>query len=295
MIKALVTGGGGFIGCYLCQELLDNGYDVTVLDHNKPVNLPVKFLKGDIFNAELLNQTTSNCDVVFHLAGRLGTDYLCNFVVEAVNVNVIGSVNIFEAAKTFGFKVVNTGLIPEWDNPYMITKKATMRFGRMYYKEFGTDITTLEVTHVYGPGQRLEPYHKAIPTFIVKALNGDPLEIYGSGQKYMDCIYVEDIAKSLRLAAESPKVSGQVFQVGSGERIKVIDLAYKIITLTSSKSSIVFRPMRHGEPDTNESFVDIDLKKCEQLFGWKPSIKFNDGLLKTIEWYAKNRPKSNVD
>jgi UDP-glucose 4-epimerase len=288
MKKALVTGGSGLIGSYLCKELLNNKYDVTVFDHHEPANPEVKFIKGDILQMQLLKDVIKDSEVVFHLAGMLGTDYLCEHVREAIEVNIVGSVNVFEAAKTAGVKVINTGLIPEWDNAYMITKKAVMRFGKMYHREFGTDITTLEVTHVYGPGQRVEPYHKAIPTFINRALKNEVLDIYGSGQKYMDCFYVEDIATAIRLSAESPFVSGKVLQLGSGEGLKVVELAHKIISLTNSKSSLRHCKMRHGEPDEDNSLEHINVESYQKLLDWKPTTKLDDGLLKTIEWYLKH-------
>ncbi|KAF0120377.1 MAG: UDP-glucose 4-epimerase [bacterium] len=143
----------------------------------------------------------------------------------------------------------------------------------------------MEVTHVYGPGQRTEPYRKAIPNFIVRALRGEALEVYGSGQKYMDCLYVEDCAKALRLAAESPKVNGKVFQVESGEKIKVVDLALKIISLTNSKSILRSSlPMRHGEPDEDDSSANVNSAEFSRSFDWS----LNEGLLKAIEWYSKH-------
>lgn len=287
MKRALITGGSGFIGSYLSQEISNHGYQVTILDYHRPTNSLIEFVEGDILDLKLLNNTIKNCDIVFHLAGVLGTEYLCDKVQEAIDINIKGSVNVFETAKVFGVKVINTGLIPEWDNPYMITKKAVMRLGRMYHNAFKVDITTLEFTHVYGPGQRTEPYHKAIPNFIVRALKNEPLEIYGSGQKYMDCIFVEDTAKALRLAGESTQVSGKVFQIGRGEGIKVVDLAYKIISLTNSKSSLKFLPMRQGEPEGNGSFIAVDLREWLLFFNWTPKTSLEEGLLKTIEWYKK--------
>lgn len=287
MKKVLITGGSGFIGNYLCQELLNHGYHITVLDCHKPNSSLVKFMKGDIREFELLRSTIKSCDIVFHLAGMLGTEYLCDKAQEAIDININGSVNVFEAAKAFSVKVINTGVIPEWDNPYMITKKATMRLGKMYHDVFKVDITTLEFSHVYGPGQRIEPYRKAIPNFIVRALKNEPLEIYGSGQKYMDCIYVEDAAKALRLASESAHVSGKVFQIGSGENIKVVDLAHKIISLTNSKSPLKFLPMRRGEPEENGSFVAVDLREWLLFFNWKPKTSLEEGLSRTIEWYKR--------
>lgn len=288
MKKVLITGGNGLIGNYLYQELLNHNYDITVFDHHEPRSPLVKFIKGDIREFKLICKSLEGIDTVFHLAGILGTDYLCDKTQEAIDMNLKGSVNIFESAKATGAKVINIGLIPEWDNPYMITKKAAMRLGRMYHDIFKVDITTLELSHVYGPGQRVEPYRKAIPNFIVRALNNEPLEIYGSGQKYMDCIYVKDTACALRLVCESDQVSGKVFQLGSGKGIKVTDLAKRIISLTSSKSQLKFIPMRCGEPEDNGTFTAVDLNEWLLFFNWKPKTSLDEGLIETIRWYKIN-------
>jgi nucleoside-diphosphate-sugar epimerase len=220
------------------------------------------------------------------LAGLLGTCYLGTVVGDAVDVNIHGAVNVFEAAKRSGAYVVNIGLNPEWLNAYMITKKAAMRFGCMYHQMFGTRIVTLEVTHVYGPGQPTGPYRKAIPTFVVKALQNEPLQVYGTGERLMDCVYVDDAAHALRLAADTPAVAGLVLRVSSGEKISVANLASKVRDLTGSKSEIRFGAMRSGEPAAiapDESF-EVE-PHARTVLNWKPETLLEDGLRKTIDFY----------
>ena len=287
MKRVLVTGGSGFIGRFLCKELLTNGYEVIVFDPHREKSefLDVRKVEGDILDASLLRNAAQGIDIIFHLAGVLGTDYLCGRVAEAIRVNILGMVNVLEVARDLRAKVINTGVVADWDSPYMITKKAAMRLGRMYRREYGVDVVTLEITHVYGPGQALDPYHKAIPTFIVRALTETPLPVYGKGIKHMDCVYVTDIARAMRVAAETRGLDS-VLTVTSNDPIRVVDLAKNIIKLTRSRSQIEFLPMRPGEPDDTreEKFAPV---KATLLPGWRPQVPFTEGLAKTIDWYRK--------
>jgi UDP-glucose 4-epimerase len=285
--KALVTGGSGFIGGALTDELAQHGYDVAVFDTQKPRRNSVTFIEGDVRDASRVRQAVKGCDYIFHLAGLLGTDYLCDRAAEAVDVNIHGANNVYEAARAAGIKVVCAGLDPEWYATYMITKKTAERFGKMYYEVHGADISTLELTHVYGPHQPTAPYRKAIPSFIVRALRGEPVEVFGLGQKIMDCVYVTDAAELLRLAAESPKVRGDVLFVGSGHRKSVAEIAQLIIQMTKSRSELVFVPMRSGEPQQG-TIPDLDSAQWPYASGWKPKISLPQGLEMTINWYREN-------
>jgi UDP-glucose 4-epimerase len=296
MSKVLVTGGNGFIGRHLCAQLMTNGHEVIVYDRRKPPMEVSAFVEGDIRDASAVAKAVEPCEVVFHLAGLLGTCYLGTVVGDAVDVNIHGAVNVFEAAKRSAAYVVNIGLNPEWLNAYMITKKAAMRLGCMYHQMFGTKIVTLEVTHVYGPSQPTGPYRKAIPTFIVKALQNEPLEVYGTGERLMDCIYVDDAAHALRLAAETPVVAGQVLRVSSGERISVANLASKVRDLTGSTSEIRLATMRSGEPAAIAPDESVEVEPhARTVLNWKPQIRLEEGLRKTIDFYRSASRKNGLD
>ncbi len=284
--RILVTGGAGFIGAELCHELAANGYEVVSFDRRESCVAGIHQIIGDIRDAEAVRDAVKPCDLIVHLAGLVGTCYLDTRSRDAIEVNIHGALNVFEAAKTSGAFVVNIGLSPEWPNAYMITKKAAMRFGLMYHHMFGARIVTLELTHVYGPGQPTGPYRKAIPTFIVNALRNEPLRVFGSGQRIMDCMFVADAARALRLAVETPEISGAVVRVSSGQRISVLNLAHKIRDRVGSTSQICVEPMRSGEPA--EIAIEEDFEPsphAKTLLGWAPQVEFNDGLRDTIAWY----------
>ncbi len=290
MRRALVTGGGGFIGSHLSRELLAHDYDVVSFGHGEFEVPGVGYLRGDIRDERAVAEAVAEADVVFHLAGLLGTTYVdVGSVADFITVNVLGAVHVFQAAQASGARVVNVGLVPDWLNAYMITKKTAARFGRMYHQLFETDVITCEITHVYGPGQPTRPYAKAIPTFITHALRGEPLLIYGSGQRLMDCVFVEDAVRGLRLAADRPDFAGEVIEMSSGSTISVVALAEKIIDLTGSSSVITFAPMRLGEPAKVAEDESIAREtSARTVLGWTAATPLDDGLRLTIEHFARN-------
>lgn len=291
MPTALVTGGSGFIGGLLASKLRDSGYDVTIADGRPLGGADFRYVRCDVRDISQVMEAAKGQETIYHLAGVLGTDYLLEGnlgrVEDCLDVNVKGALHIYEAARMQGSRVVTAGLVPSWANPYMITKKAATQFGQMYFHEYGTDIRTLEFTHVYGPGQKERPVRKAIPNFIVSALKGEPVVVFGAGDKYMDCIYVDDAVEALRIAGEHDQMKGMVAQMGTGQGITVLDLAHKIIEMTSSQSSVVFEPMRPGEPRDRQGFVAANLFVWNQYTPWTPTTTLEDGLQKTIAWHRQ--------
>ncbi len=286
-MRALITGGGGFIARHLASELRDGGYDVVLFGMERPPSDALSFVRGDIRHIEELLAAARGADVLFHLAGAIGTEYLVERAHEAVDVNINGTLNVYEVARRLEIAVVDVGVIPNWPSPYMITKKAAASFGYMYHRAFGTDVRILELSHVYGPGQRVEPYFKAVPTFITRALRNEPLTIFGRGRRLMDCLFVEDAARGLRLTGECSALSGRSVTLGTGRVITVLGLAQLVIRLTESRSPIEFAPMRMGEPDdiTEDAAGAVDLAHWESMFSWRPCTRLQDGLKKTIEYY----------
>jgi UDP-glucose 4-epimerase len=221
----------------------------------------------------------------------LGTGYLVERAREAVEVNLLGALNVYDLAREFGARVVNVGLLPDWPTSYMITKKAATSFGIMYHRELGVDVRTLELANVYGPRQRLGPYFKAVPTFIAHAVRGTPLSIFGSGFGVLDCVYVDDVARALRLLGEAPGLGGAVVPFGSGLGVTVNELAARVVQLAASSSAIVHLPMRAGEPDAPpaETIRGVDLSTWLAHVNWRPTTTLDDGLLCTLAWYRAHQ------
>lgn len=283
-LHALVTGGGGFIGGCLLRILKERGYRVTCLDisnRNLPRGTPL--IKGDILDKKAVEKAMKGKDIVFHLAGILGTAELQYLAVEAVGANVIGALNIFNAAVKNKTKVVLVSKPNPWLNTYSITKEAADKFCKMYQRDFGLKAMTVKWFSVYGPAQKHYGVRKAVPTFIVAALQGQPLEIYGNGKQYADFVYLDDTVNATVDLSESSKAYGKTFEIGSGKGTTPIKIAKMIIKLSGSKSKIKHIPMRLGE-DPNTRVV-ANLSQIRRVIDYKPKTKLNEGLKITIDYY----------
>jgi len=278
-MKALVTGASGFIGRNLSSQLSSNGFDVTGFDNK--IGYGGKLILGDIASFDL-DDTLEGVDIVFHLAGLLGTTELFHRIIEAERVNVLGTLNLLESMRRCGVsRVVFTSKPNVWrHNVYTITKENCERYLEMYKEIFGLTTVIAKPFNVYGSGESLSEYRKAIPYFIVSALRNDPLEVFGNGNQTMDAIYIDDAVDGIIKCAEV--LPREVVEIGSANPITVNNLAEKIIKLVGSKSKIVHLPMRKGETDLHHVCANGNM---ERLVGIKPRIGLDEGLIRTIKWY----------
>jgi nucleoside-diphosphate-sugar epimerase len=281
-LKALVTGAAGFIGKELVQTLLKTGYDVVGFD-KKAADIGTDLIVGDILSFNF-DEVLDDVDVVFHLAGLLGTTELFHRIIEAEKVNVIGTLNLLESMRKNGIKkFIFTSKPNTWRyNAYTITKENCERFIEMYQEIYNFKPVITKPFNVYGPDEPLEEYRKAIPYFIVAALKNEPLEIFGDGEQTMDCIYVKDVAKALVKCAEI--LPEEIVEIGTSEPLTVNFLAKKIIDLCGSDSEIIHKPMRKGETDPNI----CSNGNMERLLGLKYKTDMENGLKFTIEWYREH-------
>ena len=197
MKTVLVTGGAGFIGGYVVEELLGRGYIVHILDSRGRTVPGAITTLGDIRDTAAVGHAVWHADGVIHLAGVLGTAEMIAAPRPAIEVNVFGALNVFEAAATHGSPVVNIATGNHWmDNTYSISKDTADRFARMFVAFRGGRITTVRAFDAYGPRQvPAAPFgpsrvRKIIPSFICRSLTGLPIEVYGDGEQVIDLIYV---------------------------------------------------------------------------------------------------------
>lgn len=292
-MKALITGGAGFIGTHLAEHLSAKGFEITIFDIlDNDCYFDFDFssyqrVRGDVENYPDLEKAAYGCDVIFHLAGLLGTDFLIERAEAAVQTNIIGTLNVLEAARANKALVVYLSLLPDWDNPYMITKNAAAKFCQMYYREFGLKTIVIRATHIYGERQRWEPVRKAVPNFIIAALQQKPLTIYGSGEQLMDLLYVKDAVQAIASSIERPAAIGNSIELGSGEQVRVTQLARTIIDLCGGASILEFEGKRPGEPHIPDAYYPADTTQQKKVLGFVPSTTLLSGLQKTIGWYRR--------
>ena len=301
MKKYIITGGAGFIGSHIAEHLVAEGHQVTILDSlrtgfEKNLNgLNVNFNEGDIRDENLVNELVKGASGIFHLAALVSVPESLLKIRECIDINTIGTINILEAARNNpGCKVVlstsaaNYGdnpilpkvetMSPEPMTPYAITKLDGEYYLKMYLDQYKVPTASLRYFNVFGPRQNPKSaYAAAVPIFINKALQNQPITIYGDGLQTRDFIYVKDVVKANMLASQ---VGNETYNVALGHSTSVLELAENIIKITNSKSKIQFLDERPGDIKHSKA----DPSKFNQL-GFKPDYSIEKALEETIEFY----------
>ena len=293
-MKVLVTGGSGFIGRSVLEELLLRGHDVISLDLIEP-SITVPFLVGDIRDLETLRKAARGVDAIIHLAAIVSAVEAMEKPLDTFRTNVEGTLNVAEAARRENVKVIYAGSVAVYGEPkilpvsedhpvhptnvYGSTKLAGESILLGYSGSYGLPVTSLRFFNVYGPHMKPGPYAGVIYKFLERMREGKPLRIEGDGKQTRDFVYVEDVAKAVVLALESDATG--VYNVGTGREISILDLARLLFSLTGRDTGLEFAPPRPG--DIRRSRADIS--KIRKL-GWEPSFDLESGLKRTIEWFG---------
>lgn len=292
MNRILVTGGGGFIGSHVIDNLLAKEREVTIFErHQKgPFRKDCNVFLGDITNKENVIDAVQHSDAVIHLASLLGTQESVIVSHEFVTVNLLGSLNVFEACRLHEKRAVYIAIGNYWmNNPYSITKRSASRFAWMYNKEFGTKIAVVRGLNAYGPRQKTRPVQKIMPTFITAALKNEPIKIYGDGSQIMDMIYVTDLAEVLvrALLMDHGNYTSAI-EAGLGRDETVNDIANLIVEVCESKSKIEHIKMRPGEIPGSVVKADTKTLRCVNYLPDR-MVSLRPGIEKTVEWYRSQK------
>lgn len=257
MKKILVTGGAGFIGQYVAETLTEYDYEPIILDHYNRGESQYPVYLGDINDKNAIYEAFSHIDGFIHLAAILGTQETITNPIPSATTNIIGGLNILEAAAAYGVPGVYIGVGNHWmNNSYSISKTTVERYIDMYNRYRGTKINIVRAMNAYGPRQRpAHPYgdahvRKITPSFICRALLGHDIEIYGDGSQVSDMVFVEDVAYVLcqsLVQALRGNIFPEPIEVGPEENSTVLETAQLIKKLCKSESKIVHLPMRPGE------------------------------------------------
>ena len=299
--KVLVTGGAGFIGSHIVEELQGKA-EIVVLDslrsgyrHNLE-GFDVEFVEGDIRDRAAVRRAMKGVDHVFHLAALVSVPESMEKIGECIEINAQGFINVLEEARAAGVEKlcfstsaaiygdnptvpkVET-MFPEPKSPYAVTKLDGEYYGALFTRERGLPCACLRYFNVFGPRQDPKgAYAAAVPIFITRALNDEDITIYGDGEQTRDFIFVKDVVAANLHFAQSEATG--VYNIARGGRITINDLAETIVRLTESKSKIVHLPDRPG--DVKHSMACVD--KAAQA-GYKAGHTFDEGLAATIEFY----------
>ncbi len=302
-MKTLVTGGAGFIGSNLVQQLLNDGHEVTILDNLSSGYLSninnlknINFINADIRNYDAVLSASTGMDVIFHLAASVGNKRSIDFPIQDAEINVIGTLNMLEAARKNKVRKIvvssSAGIFGELktlpiredhpiepDSPYGCTKLCEEKLSLSYSKLYDLDVVCLRYFNVYGPLQRFDAYGNVIPIFTFQLLRNDQMTIFGDGEQTRDFLNVKDVVQANIKAANKKDISG-AFNIGSGTSITINKLMELLIDKSNIKANIKYGPPRDG--DVLHSRADITAAK--NTFGFEPVIDLEDGLAEYISW-----------
>lgn len=257
MKKVLVTGGSGFIGQYVVENLLEKGYEPVIFDHHDRREHDVELFVGDVRDEVAFTEAAAHVDGIIHLAAVLGTQETIQNPRPAARSNLEGGLNFLEACAQYDLPGVYIAVGNHWmNNPYSITKNMIERFTHMFNKDRGTRVNIVRAVNAYGPRQlAAEPFahgkvRKITPAFVCRALSGMPIEIYGDGSQVSDMVYVADVAEALVRALEYAATSQtfkQAIEVGDGAKKTVREVADLVNEITGNQAGVKLLPMRPGE------------------------------------------------
>jgi UDP-glucose 4-epimerase len=303
--RVLVTGGAGFIGSHLAEELVKQDYAVIVLDDlstGKMENMAellrkgdVEFVRGSITDLTLLQKLFRGAQYIFHQAALASVPRSIENPSTTNEVNITGILNILIAAKDNNVKKViyassssvygdtptlpkNEQMTPLPQSPYAVTKLAGEYYCQVFHHVYGLETACLRYFNVYGPRQDPNSeYSAVIPRFIKRVLNNEAPIIQGDGEQTRDFTFIKDVVEANILAAEN-NASG-IYNIGTGERITIKELAKNVITVAGEDMEPIYQESRPG--DVRHSLADISAAKT---FGYKPSYSIEAGLKETFSW-----------
>ena len=288
-----MTGGAGFIGTHLVAALAEHN-DVRVLDDgstgdSSAVPSDVTPIEADVRDAEAVSSAVADADLAYHLAAVVSVEASVDDPVRSHAVNVEGTLNVLEAAREADARAVVTssaaiygdpGSTPideetpaEPASPYALQKFAADRYARLYHELYGADTAVVRPFNVYGPGQSGGPYAGVIDVFLRHARAGDPITVEGDGEQTRDFVHVDDVVDAFRLVGAA-EVSGEAFNVGTGESVTIGELAGLVRSAVRSDSEIVHTDPRPG--DVRHSCADVS--KAESVLGYSPSVSLEAGI-----------------
>lgn len=292
-----VTGGAGFIGGWVTDILHQRGHTVVTFDPRGRAPDGAEARLGDVRDATAVTELAAHVDGIIHLAAVLGTQETIANPGPAAETNLLGSINVVNAARQYGLAVVQACVGNWWmNNSYSITKNAAERILAMYVTEHGLAGVNLRVVNAYGPRQSAAPpfaaskVRKIVPAFACRAIAGMPVEVYGDGEQVSDCVYVGDVATAFVRALEHAAAYGglaDTVEIGPTEHQTVNDIARLVVAAAGSDSEIVHLPMRPGE--IPGATVTADPSTLKHI-GWDDPelVPLADGVAETVEWFARN-------
>lgn len=311
MALNLVTGGAGFIGSHIVEELIRRKEKVRVIDDfssGKRENLAkvinkIDLVKGDIRDEKALRKALKGVKYVYHEAALRSVPRSIEDPISTNDVNVSGMLLLLEMSRKFGVKRLvfasssslygNSPELPKKEtqlpapiSPYAASKIMGEYYCSIYSRIFGLETVSLRYFNVFGPRQDpMSEYAAVIPKFIITVLEDKPLEIHGDGLQSRDFSYIDNVVSANLLAMKAKKVSGSAFNVACGEKYTILDIGKTIGEITGKKIRYKHYPARAG--DVRHTLADIS--RTKKYLGYKTLVNFKEGMRRTVEYFLKGQ------
>ena len=310
MAQYLVTGGAGFIGSHLAEELIRRGERVRVVDslitgkRQNLAHLPtVEFMEGDLADLDVARRAVDGVEYVLHQAAIPSVPRSVQDPITSNRANIDASLNVLVAARDAGVRrVVYAGSSSAYGNmptlpkvetmptaplsPYALQKLVAEQYCQMFTELYGLETVTIRYFNVFGPRQDpSSPYSGVISLFIRALVEGRQPTIYGDGGQTRDFTYVANVVDGVLRACQAPAASGEVINVATGGRISLNQLFQVVKDLTGATVEPIYADRRAG--DVRDSQADI--AKAKRLLGYEPIVRFDQGLEKTVEWFRASQ------
>jgi len=302
MATCLITGGAGFIGSHLTDELIARGHKVKVIDNlflgkEKYINDKANFFDKDIRKLKEIKPIFSEVEVVFHLAAEPRLPISIEQPKHAHSINVEGAVNVLESARqqdvdslifsstaaVYGDKEelpISEEATLEYKAPYGLHKAIGEEYSKLYSNFYDLNTVSLRYFNVYGPRKTAEGgYPMVIPIFLQQRQEGKPLTIVGDGKQTRDYVHVDDVVRANIRAWKSDVDNGNVFNIGSGTQVSVNEIA----EIIDGESTHI--PERKGEI----RFSEADISKAKEKLDWEPQVDLKEGIEELKQWWEQNR------
>ena len=311
MSNYLVTGGAGFIGSHLAEELTRRGERVRVVDslitgkRKNLAHLPqVEFIEGDLADLEVARRAVKGMDYVLHQAAIPSVPRSVSDPITSNRANIDATLNVLVAARDEGVKrLVYAGsssaygdqpTLPKREDmptkplsPYALQKLVGEQYLAMFTKLYGLDTVTIRYFNVFGPRQDpSSPYSGVISLFISALVDGRRPKIYGDGEQTRDFTYVANVVDGVLRACHAPGIGGEMMNVATGGRISLNELLRTLCDLIGTSAEAEYLELRAG--DVRDSQADIS--RAKQLTGYQPIVMLREGLEKTLAWYRSEQP-----
>ena len=305
-MRVLVTGGAGFLGSHLSKRLLELGHEVLAVDNyytGRKANLEfcINNSNFELLRHDITSPLNVEVDAIYNLACPASPVHYQKFPVQTMKTNVLGAINMLDLAKRLECKILQSSTSEIYGDPlispqveehwgnvnpvgirscYDEGKRAAETLFMDYHHQFNVDIAIARIFNTYGPHMAVDD-GRVVSNFILQALMGEPITIYGDGSQSRSFCFVDDLISGLISLFESD-LTGPV-NIGNPKEFTMLELANVIIELSGSKSKIVFHPLPSDDPKQRQP----DISMATRELNWEPQIQLREGLLKTMDYFKK--------